>query len=72
MTSDLYTTLQPAVLEALEDGDITHIVVLVTLPNGDFTWSSDDAMTVGDARELFGNMVALLNRPRRSLRCRGK
>lgn len=71
MKSDIDKTVQPAVLEALRDGVFTHVVVLVTLPDGDFTWSSDEAMTVGDARELMGRMMALLNRPRRSLRCRG-
>lgn len=70
-TSEIEQTVLPAVVDALNDGVFTHIIVLVQLPDGDFTWSSDDSMTVGDARMLLGRVMAFMNRPRRSRRCRG-
>lgn len=53
MASDIAETVQPAVIEALNDGVFTHIIVLVQLPDGDFTWASDDG--ISRAVEFFKN-----------------
>jgi hypothetical protein len=63
-TAGLKHVCQPSVIEAMEEGYLSHLLLLARLPDGSFTWESDDALTIREAQELCEELVALSKRPR--------
>jgi hypothetical protein len=62
--NDLAQVVQPAVMDALHDGFVTHLLLLVQLPDGGFTWSSDEELLISDAQAMCKALLDLTMRPR--------
>jgi hypothetical protein len=70
-TDGLKHVLAPSVMEMMADGFLTHLLVLVRMPDGTFTWESDDALTISEAQDLCSDLLALTKRPRPPSRRKG-
>ena len=63
-TSGLEHVVTPAVIEAMEDGTIRHLMFLARMRDGSFTWESDEGLTVGEAQVLCEELLRLTKQAR--------
>jgi hypothetical protein len=63
-TDGLKHVCQASVIEAMQEGYVSHLLLLARMPDGTFTWESDDALTISEAQDLCDDLLALTKRPR--------